>query len=50
LGKNTIVPINFQSFDDVFKAVASRDVEYAVVPIENSLGGSIHTNYDLLLR
>eukprot|EP01041_Mallomonas_annulata_P001057 gene1057-2067_t len=50
LGKNNVIPINFPSFDDVFKAVASRDVEYAVVPIENSLGGSIHANYDLLLR
>eukprot|EP01036_Dinobryon_divergens_P053157 gene53157-71065_t len=49
LGKNNVIPINFPSFDDVFKAVASRDVEYAVVPIENSLGGSIHANYDLLL-
>lgn len=50
LGKDSIVAVNFASFDDVFKAVAMRDVEYAVVPIENSLGGSIHTNYDLLLR
>lgn len=39
-----------QSFEDTFKAVASREADYCVVPIENSLGGSIHTNYDLLLR
>lgn len=45
-----IVSIPYESFEDAFKAVASREVDYAVVPIENSLGGSIHTNFDLLLR
>ena len=44
----TTVPC--KSFEDAFKAVASREVDYAVLPIENSLGGSIHANYDLLLR
>lgn len=39
-----------ESFELAFKAVANREVDYAVVPIENSLGGSIHSNYDLLLR
>ena len=45
-----VMTVNYPSFEDVFKAVASRDADYAVVPIENSLGGSIHANFDLLLR
>lgn len=47
---NSITTVNYPSFEDAFRAVASRDVDFAVVPIENSLGGSIHNNYDLLLR
>lgn len=45
-----IVTAPYESFEDTFKAVASREVDYACVPIENSLGGSIHTNFDLLMR
>jgi prephenate dehydratase len=45
-----VITVPYESFEDAFKAVASREVDYAVVPIENSLGGSIHTNFDLLLR
>ncbi|MBA0650666.1 hypothetical protein Goklo_018057, partial [Gossypium klotzschianum] len=37
-------------FDAAFEAVEKWIVDRAVLPIENSLGGSIHRNYDLLLR
>ncbi|KAK4259013.1 hypothetical protein QN277_005392 [Acacia crassicarpa] len=37
-------------FEVAFKAVELWIVDKAVLPIENSVGGSIHRNYDLLLR
>src|SRR5512145_412856 len=39
-----------ESFDDVFAAVAAGRVSHGLVPVENSIGGSIHRNYDLLLE
>ncbi|XP_021809170.1 arogenate dehydratase/prephenate dehydratase 2, chloroplastic [Prunus avium] len=39
-----------EQFDTTFEAVERWLVDRAVLPIENSLGGSIHRNYDLLLR
>lgn len=39
-----------KTFDAVFKSVAEGRVRFGVLPVENSLGGSIHQNYDLLLR
>ncbi|KAF6150549.1 hypothetical protein GIB67_030350 [Kingdonia uniflora] len=39
-----------EQFDTVFDAVSQWIVDRAVLPIENSLGGSIHRNYDLLIR
>ena len=39
-----------ETFDDVFAAVTSGACESGLIPIENSLAGSIHQNYDLLLR
>ncbi len=38
------------SFDLVFAAVASGAARYGLIAIENSLAGSIHHNYDLLLQ
>jgi hypothetical protein len=33
-----IITVPCPSFESVFKAVAAKEVDYAVVPIENSLG------------
>jgi prephenate dehydratase len=46
-GEAQLVP--YRSFEEVFDAVESGAASYGVLPIENSIGGSIHRNYDLLL-
>ena len=37
-------------FENVFLEVSNNKINYAMIPIENSLGGSLHINYDLLLK
>ena len=45
------VPLrNSSSFREVFTLVDSEQAAFGVVPVENSLTGSIHENYDLLLE
>lgn len=39
-----------RSFEEVFTAVNSGAADYGVLPIENSIGGSIHRNFDLLVE
>ncbi|MGE0593984.1 MAG: prephenate dehydratase [Vicinamibacterales bacterium] len=39
-----------KTFDDVFQAVADGRATHGVLPLENSVGGTIHRNYDLLLE
>jgi len=43
-------PVPCDQFEEAFKAVETWLADRAVLPAENSLGGSIHRNYDLLLR
>ncbi len=37
-------------FRDVFDVVLQGSARYGIVPVENSLAGSVHENYDLLLQ
>ncbi len=43
-------PAPVPEFTDVFEAVTKGNARYGIIPIENSLAGSIHQNYDLLLE
>jgi len=43
-------PVPTQAFEDVFASVANGKCQWAVIPIENTLHGSIHENYDHLLK
>lgn len=43
-------PVPFAAFEQVFEAVANGKCEVAVIPIENTLHGSVHENYDHLLK
>ena len=39
-----------KSFDEVFESVKTGEVDYGVVPIENSIEGSVNRTYDLFLE
>ena len=45
-----VEPVACETFEVVFEQVAGGQCDYGMVPVENSLAGSIHQNYDLLVR
>jgi prephenate dehydratase len=46
--KSEVVP--YPTFESVFKALHTGKINSAVIPIENTLAGSVHENYDHLLH
>ena len=43
-------PVPMETFSEVFESVANGKQYAAVIPIENTLHGSVHENYDHLLK
>jgi prephenate dehydratase len=43
-------PLPCYAFEDVFSRLVRGKADFAVIPIENSLAGSIHQNFDLLAK
>jgi len=47
---NKAEAIGHETFDDVFEAVKNGKADAGLVPVENTIAGSIASNYDLLLK
>ncbi len=45
-----ITPLPCESFESAFEEISRGSCTYGLLPFENSLAGSIHRNYDLILR
>lgn len=45
-----VEPVPCQNFRDIFDSVLEGRTRFGIVPIENSLSGSIHENYDNILQ
>lgn len=50
LAGDDFIPVPMTSFEEVFVTVANGKSHCAVIPIENTLHGSVHENYDHLLK
>lgn len=49
MGENVLV-VPRPTFETLFTAILEGAADYALAPIENSLAGSVHQSYDLLLE
>lgn len=43
-----VASTNYERFEDVFIALKNKEIDYGVVPLENSSTGAINDNYDLI--
>ncbi|MCM1505645.1 MAG: chorismate mutase [Ruminococcus flavefaciens] len=43
-------PVFYNSFEDVFRAVQSGEIDYGVIPLKNSTAGMIDSAYDLMAK
>jgi prephenate dehydratase len=46
---DAVQPVPYPRFQEVFRALTAGSVHAAVIPVENTLHGSVHENYDHLL-
>ena len=49
-GGEDCTPVPMQTFEEIFISVQNGKNKYAAIPIENTLHGSVHENYDHLLK
>jgi prephenate dehydratase len=49
LGSKAVV-VPYPTFESVFRALGGGKIDSAVIPMENTLAGSVHENYDHLLQ
>mmetsp|Transcript_12136 Transcript_12136/g.28330 ORF Transcript_12136/g.28330 Transcript_12136/m.28330 type:complete len:631 (+) Transcript_12136:75-1967(+) len=49
-GQGIVEPVGHKTFDEAFAACRDGQTDLVMVPIENTLGGTVHPNYDLQLR
>ena len=45
-----VTPVSVNSFSEIFQSVLDGKSDYGMVPIENSLAGSVYQNYDNFCR
>lgn len=50
IAERSVEAMPHRHFRDVFETTLRGDADFGIVPLENSLMGSIHENYDLLLQ